>query len=644
MSQQYASRTLRSISLVNGSPDYEPVKSFESAASSFNRDYKYSPDGRLYAYITPACVYIHYAENAELLRELPLPNIVDVSFSPRGTYISTWERIVKLENDEQHKNLRVFSVSSGDELISFTQKTNTGWELQFTISESHAIRLVGQELQVFHPAEWSKGVVDKLKVEGVTTISLSPGLNPSVAVFVAGKNGQPANIRIYSLLALSKVPTCQKATFRAEHAQFKWNTIGTQVLALVRTDVDQTNKSYYGETRLYLLSSAGNFDCHVAPPKEGPIHDFAWSPNSKEFGVVCGFTPTKTVLYDSRVKVLYDFGTAPQNFIAFNPQARLIALAGFGNMSGKINVYDRRTFEKITTVDAPNTTFFEWSPCGRFMLTATLSPRLRVDNCVKIWYCTGQLLHVQLLDELYQASWRPIPVDSVGPFPQVIPPAPMANASVALFIAGSKPVPAKPVGAYRPPGARGSDASSIYQRGDSEPGSGTTTPARPYNRSPGPGANGYGSQSGRGRGRYVPGAPTSPPTSSREGGQGGQGGNKKVRTKRKQEANGKKEENVAPVNGGNGAATADASAEQAPDASAATNVNGDLVVDGSTLDPVSKKIRNLKKKLKAIDDLVERKEKGERLEDTQFKKIDAKESIVKELEKLELQSASAAVA
>ena len=100
--------------------------------------------------------------------------------------------------------------------------------------------------------------------------------------------GQPANIRIYSLLNLSSPPTCQKATFRAEYASFKWNTIGTQVLALVRTDVDASNKSYYGETRLFLLSAAGNFDCHVAMPKEGPIHDFTWSPNSKEFGVVCG--------------------------------------------------------------------------------------------------------------------------------------------------------------------------------------------------------------------------------------------------------------------------------------------------------------------------------------------------------------------
>ena len=94
---------------------------------------------------------------------------------------------MKMEDGAQHKNLRVFSVSTGQELVAFTQKSQDGWDLQYTISESHAIRLVGGEIQVFCPAEWDKGIVDKLKVEGATSMTLSPGLNPSIAVFVAEK-------------------------------------------------------------------------------------------------------------------------------------------------------------------------------------------------------------------------------------------------------------------------------------------------------------------------------------------------------------------------------------------------------------------------------------------------------------------------
>ena len=154
--------------------------------------------------------------------------------------------------------------------------------------------------------------------------------------------------------------------------------------------------------------------------KEGPIHDFNWSPNSKEFGVVYGCTsnfpafmsqpsnitstdiPSKAVLFDQRVKQTADFGSHPWNYISFNPQGRLVALAGFGNLAGKIDIFDRRSLNKVCSIDAPNTSHCEWSPDGRFLLTATLSPRLRVDNGIKIWHCTGPLIHVHPVEELYQ--------------------------------------------------------------------------------------------------------------------------------------------------------------------------------------------------------------------------------------------------
>lgn len=45
--------------------------------------------------------------------------------------------------------------------------------------------------------------------------------------------------------------------------------------------------------------------------------------------------------------------------------------------------------------------------------------------------------------------------------------------------------------------------------------------------------------------------------------------------------------------------------------------------------------------MKAIDDLKERRKKGERLEDTQLKKIEAEDSINKELDELELKNQAA---
>src|SRR5690606_7751484 len=98
------------------------------------------------------------------------------------------------------------------------------------------------------------------------------------------------------------------------------------------------------------------------------------------------------------------------------------------------------------------------------------SPRLRVDNGVKIWHCTGPLVHIQATEELYQASWRPTPVEGVPPFPQAIPPAPAPAPSVKAYNESNEgkksATPAKPAGAYRPPGARGLATPAIFKRED----------------------------------------------------------------------------------------------------------------------------------------------------------------------------------
>jgi translation initiation factor 2A len=403
--------------------------------------------------------------------------------------------------------------------------------------------------------------------------------------------------------------------------------------------------SYYGETSMYLLSAAGNFDCRVALDKEGPIHDVAWSPNSKEFGVVygCGLIsllvhiirsslfstdmPAKTMLFDRRVRTLHDFGSAPHNTISFNPQSRLLFLAGFGNLAGKIDVFDRCALSKICTIDAPNTSYCSWSPDGRFLLTATLSPRLRVDNGIKVWHASGPLVHVQAVEELYQVSWRPTPIDQAPPFGQTIPPAPQPSPSVLAAALTSRFVAAKPSGAYRPPGARGLATPAIFKREDeggaprAPTGSGTVsssaTPPRGYNRSPNvPGSmptngvsqNGHG-QAGR---RYVPGAaPRTPPSTGDQGqGQGGQGQDKK--RKKKEKKKGEKGEGsgtVTPIGGASARPSLDI---QTNGLNGTTNgVKGGTAAEPATtsvpptpgaelLDPIAKKARNLNKKVSVV--------------------------------------------
>jgi uncharacterized protein with WD repeat len=71
------------------------------------------------------------------------------------------------------------------------------------------------------------------------------------------------NSGIHSLQALAASASSQKTFFKADRVQIKWNTLGTLALVMTQTEVDKSNKSYYGETQLYLLSAAGNFDSRI---------------------------------------------------------------------------------------------------------------------------------------------------------------------------------------------------------------------------------------------------------------------------------------------------------------------------------------------------------------------------------------------
>lgn len=58
----------------------------------------------------------------------------------------------------------------------------------------------------------------------------------------------------------------------------------------------------------------------------------------------------------------------------------LLILAGFGNLSGRIEVWDAQGRKQLGTTEAPCTTLLEWSPTGLVFVTATTAPRLRMSN------------------------------------------------------------------------------------------------------------------------------------------------------------------------------------------------------------------------------------------------------------------------
>ena len=55
----------------------------------------------------------------------------------------------------------------------------------------------------------------------------------------------------------------QKNFFKGDRVQLIWNVQGTGLIVKAETEVDQSGKSYYGETALYYLSATGEFDSRI---------------------------------------------------------------------------------------------------------------------------------------------------------------------------------------------------------------------------------------------------------------------------------------------------------------------------------------------------------------------------------------------
>ena len=125
---------------------------------------------------------------------------------------------------------------------------------------------------------------------------------------------------------------------------------------------------------------------NVKLSKEGPIHDVRWSPKGDEFVAVFGYSPSKAVIFNTKCEEATTSGSAGNKCVArrtrtahhrrrgrrrcpqhrslsvsppphptsaqvrWSPHARFLIIAGFGNLSGELSFWDRKTCKCLGTV------------------------------------------------------------------------------------------------------------------------------------------------------------------------------------------------------------------------------------------------------------------------------------------------------
>uniref|UniRef100_A0A8C6AUH9 Eukaryotic translation initiation factor 2A n=1 Tax=Monodon monoceros TaxID=40151 RepID=A0A8C6AUH9_MONMO len=518
--------------------------------------------------------------NKGQLHSFDLPKAVCLEFSPKNTVLATWQPYTTSKDDTAGiPNLQLYDVKTGTCLKSFIQKKMQNWCPSWSEDETLCARNVNNEVHFFENNNFNT-FANKLHLKKINDFVLSPGPQPyKVAVYVPGSKGAPSFVRLYQYPNFDgpHAALANKSFFKADKVTMLWNKKATAVLVIASTDVDKTGASYYGEQTLHYIATNGE-SAVVQLPKNGPIYDVVWNSSSTEFCAVYGFMPAKATIFNLKCDPVFDFGTGPRNAAYYSPHGHILVLAGFGNLRGQMEVWDVKNYKLISKPVASDSTYFAWCPDGEHILTATCAPRLRVNNGYKIWHYTGSVLHkydVPSNAELWQVSWQPF-LDGIFPEKAI------TYQAVPSDVPSEEP---KVATAYRPPALRNKPVTNSKLH-EEEP---------PQNMKPQPGNE----------------KPLSKTALKNQ---------RKHEAKKaaKQEARSDKSPDMAPT----------PAPQSTPRNTISQSTSGDPEID--------KKIKNLKKKLKAIEQLKEQAATGKQLEKNQLEKIQKEKTLLQELEDLEL--------
>lgn len=421
---------------------------------------KFSEDGsKLMVIKSESSISIYDCKTLKEIRCFESPNILAAALSPRGTYLQTFQKA----STPQKKNITLWKTEAGDSVYTLSQKnmTKATWpSIRFSSDEAVASRMATNELQFFNAGDFSKGIVHKIRIPGIASAELSKEPGSHVAAFVPESKGMPGSVQIYA--CSQSEPIARRSFFRCSSVQQHWNHGSTGLLVVVQSDVDKTNQSYYGETKLYYLTLDGTHDGLVSLRKEGPVHDVQWSYSGKEFAVVYGFMPAMATIFDKKCNPLLELGTGPYNTIRWNPKGRFILVAGYGNLPGDMAFWDYVIKKQLGTTKAEWSVTSEWSPDGRYFMTATTAPRLQVDNGIKIFHYNGKSFFKKKFDKLYQVDWKADSPNKFGDIEELVKSVGSLKVESKPQGQGSKSSQAKPVNppvqkkptAYQPPHAK----------------------------------------------------------------------------------------------------------------------------------------------------------------------------------------------
>lgn len=233
----------------------------------------FSPNGAFGAVLLHSGhVIITSAATGAALSELNCDSTtMNLDFSPQGNFLVSWARPVTGDTE----NLKVWRVSTGECVCSFSQKSYRKDIIQWTADESICCRLVTNVVHILNGHNPGNGIIGKVHHKGLNAFKVCPVSSKRyICVFApaaGGKSGQTALYRYSTGEPTaeegsdvgSAVSVTSRGVLSATEGSILWAPTGVAVLVHTQSDVDRSNTSYYGSSGLVIMSSAGCMDGSV---------------------------------------------------------------------------------------------------------------------------------------------------------------------------------------------------------------------------------------------------------------------------------------------------------------------------------------------------------------------------------------------
>lgn len=210
--------------------------------------------------------------------------------------------------------------------------------------------------------------------------------------------------------------TTDKCNKEQNYKILKVDKSGVQVINTFKTLVDTTCKftneyglfkvstsyvknSYFASTILFLYDIEKNLFERV--DKITNIQDFTFLKNG--FCVIYGNQPSYVTTYNFKLEVIDKYPQGIRNRIKFNEYESFVAMAGFDQLAGDVEIWDVEKKRKLNSVNELGASKIEWETNGSFFYVSTFKLLVDDNRIVKYDYY-GRKIQTEKFEVLHNST------------------------------------------------------------------------------------------------------------------------------------------------------------------------------------------------------------------------------------------------